>query len=412
MYEKGIEELEKAKNYIHGGVKKMNLLDDKDKFPVYFVKSKGAYTWDIDVNKYVDFISGKGSIILGYAFDDINNKVKEEIDKSNIMPLSSPIQNNLADKIINIVPCAERVRLFRTGSCATSALIRLARTYTGKEIILTSGYHGWHDNFLRGNGGIIKAVEEKMICFKNSLQLLKRYLELYKGKVAAIFITPEPCFFDEKYYLKCYELSRKYNCLFLLDEVKTGFRNEFKGFQSKLDFVPDGATFSKAMSNGYPISAVAAKEEIMASEDLTHLSGTFDTETSCISAAIATLNYLENNKVNDHLKERGRYFSENLKEIFNKYNFQAIIKNNDPTAFHIIFADEYLALEFYRKAALKGVLFYYFSNVNLNYSHSYEILNNVLDVCESVVKSIKSSSSITSYKEVINSYMHRVRITR
>lgn len=382
---KSITEYKKAQKLIFNGVKRMNMLGDIDVYPLYFKKAKGAYVWDIDNNKYIDFISGKGSIILGYSDDKVNQAVMNQIERSNLMPLNSTLQNVLAELFIQEISCAKRVRFFRTGSCATSALIRLARAHTKKDIILTSGYHGWHDSFMGGRAGVPCDINKNVISFNYSIDCLNTLVEEHRGKVAAIFITPEPCFFDKRFYLDCYEIARKNGLLFLLDEVKTGFRVGLHGYQHTLGIVPDGACFSKAMSNGFPISAVAGSVELMSAEEYTHLSGTFDAEASSMAAAIQTITQLKNGNINKMIQERGVYFSKALSELFSEYNFPAICKMADPTAFHIVFKNDNIANEFYSGCVKRGVLFYCNNNVLINTSHTKEILDETVNVCKETI---------------------------
>ena len=410
--EKSLNEYNRAQSLIYNGVKRMNLLADVHKFPLYFDKSKGCHTWDVDGNKYIDFISGKGSVILGYADDRVNQAVKDQLDKSNLMPLNSTAQNVLAQKFKEVIPCAERIRCFRTGSCATSALIRLARVYTGKDLIVTSGYHGWHDSFMSGRAGVPASVAQQVLSFNYSLDTLRMIMQQNKGKIAAVFITPEPCFFGTDFYVDCFEIAKEHGVLFLLDEVKTGFRVGLNGYQKMLGIIPDGASFSKAMSNGYPISAVAGKLSLMASEEFTHLSGTFDTEVSCMEAAIQTINILEAEDINALVAKNGRYFATQLMEVFHRYRFPAMCKFNDPTAFHIIFKNDALANDFYIGCAERGVLFYCNNNVMINAAHTIEVLEEAVSVCKDTIRGLDFDSSDQVNEDDIQLYLKRSRIQK
>lgn len=410
--QKSLHEYQRAQSLIYNGVKRMNLLADVQKYPLYFEKSKGAYTWDIDGNKYIDFISGKGAIILGYSDETVNQAVKDQLDRSNFMPLNSTAQNNLAELFTQEIPCAERVRFFRTGSCAASALIRLARACSGRDVIITSGYHGWHDSFMGGRAGVPTGINQNVFSFNYSIDSLNSFLKSNKGKVAAIFITPEPCFFDKGFYLDCYAIAKENNVLFLLDEVKTGFRVNLHGYQHLLGIIPDGACFSKAMSNGYPISAVAGSAELMEAEERTHLSGTFDTEVSCMEAAIQTIKQLKKNKTNQLINEIGKYFADQLSAVFQEYSFPAICKSDDPTAFHIIFKNERVADDFYCGCAERGVLFYCNNNVMMNASHTIEIINETISVCKDTIQHMSDYSSSPINDSDISAYLKRSRIQK
>lgn len=408
--QKSVTEYKKAKELIFNGVKRMNMLGDVNVYPLYFKKAKGAYTWDIDNNRYIDFISGKGSIILGYSDNKVNQAVINQIKSSNLMPLNSTLQNDLAKLFIQEIPCAQRVRFFRTGSCATSALIRLARAHMKKDIILTTGYHGWHDSFMGGRAGVPSDIKKNMISFNYSVECLKTLIEEYKGKVAAIFITPEPCFFDKTFYIDCYEIAKEHGVLFLLDEVKTGFRVGLHGYQHTLGIVPDGACFSKAMSNGFPISAVAGSVELMCAEECTHLSGTFDTEASCMAAAIQTITQLKKDNISQMVQKRGEYFSKGLSELFKQYSFPAVCKAADPTAFHIIFKSDDIANEFYCGCAKRGVLFYCNNNVLLNASHTKKIIDETINVCKETIIHMGKQSESTIDNDDVSEYLRRRKI--
>lgn len=410
--QKSLHEYKKAQNLIFNGVKRMNMLADVRKYPLYFEKSKGAYTWDIDGNKYIDFISGKGAIILGYSDDGVNQAVKEQLDRSNFMPLNSTAQNSLAELFIEELPCAERVRFFRTGSCAASALIRLARACSGKDIILTAGYHGWHDSFMGGRVGVPAAIDQNVISFNYSIDCLKSLLKSNQGHVAAVFITPEPCFFDKSFYLDCYTIAKENNVLFLLDEVKTGFRVDLHGYQHILGIVPDGACFSKAMSNGYPISAVAGSVELMEAEERTHLSGTFDTEVSCMEAAIQTIKQLKKRQINQLINKNGKYFANQLSALFKEYSFPAVCKSDDPTAFHIIFKNEKVADDFYCGCAERGVLFYCNNNVMINAAHTIEVINEAIGICRDTINHMGDYPSFPIDDSDLSAYLKRSKIQR
>lgn len=411
LYTKSLKELEKAKEAIVGGVKRMNRLDLPEYYPTYFTHAKDCYVWDIDGRRYIDYISAKGAIILGYSHDVVNQEVIKQIVQSNIMPLNSPIQNQLAAAVKDFIPCAQRVRFLRTGSCATSALIRLARTYKKRDIILTSGYHGWHDNFMVGRNGVVKTIGDTIINFNSDISLLEKLIKCNKEKIAAIFITPEPCFFDQQFYKSCYELSKENDILFLLDEIKTGFRYDIHGYQNSLEFIPDGATFSKAISNGFPISVVTGTEELMAAEENTHISGTFDTEVSSMAAAVATLEFMKKERIHEHIKKNGKMLIQGLNNVFASLEFPAKCMENDPTSFHIIFEDDTLAREFYRKCAENGLLFYCFSNVNVTYAHTKDIVEETIAICKNVIMQLQyNRTSIENYH--VTQYMEKRSIKR
>lgn len=260
--------LENSKQYIINGVKKMNIFDSPNHFPTFFSNANGPYVWDIDNNKYIDLISGKGSVILGYANNEVDHAVIDVIRSGSIFPLTSSLYSKLAKMLCNTIDSIERVKFFKTGSCAVSAAIRLAKKYNDRKIILTCGYHGWHDWFIENRSSWSKNASE-VIDFYYNIDLLEKIVKEKNKKISAIVVTPEPNFLGADFLRKIQDISKKYNIVFILDEIKTGFRFRVEGYQSLIKINPDLSTFSKAIANGYPLSVLGGKKEIMLLENVT-----------------------------------------------------------------------------------------------------------------------------------------------
>ena len=187
-------------------------------FPLFIEKSKGAYLWDIDGNRYTDYIMGYGAISLGYCIDEVDEAAIAQIRNGFMTSLTSPVQTQLAELLVDVIPCAERVHLCKTGSDATAAAVRLARIHTGRDKIVRWGYNGWHDWCSSKTAGIPEGVKN---------------------------------------------LAHKYGALFILDEMRTGFRMSLGGAQEYYGVTPDLATFSKGMANGYAVSALVGRADVM-----------------------------------------------------------------------------------------------------------------------------------------------------
>lgn len=187
-------------------------------FPLFIEKSKGAYLWDIDGNRYTDYIMGYGAISLGYCIDEVDEAAIAQIRNGFMTSLTSPVQTQLAELLVDVIPCAERVHLCKTGSDATAAAVRLARIHTGRDKIVRWGYNGWHDWCSAKTAGIPEGVKN---------------------------------------------LAHKYGALFILDEMRTGFRMSLGGAQEYYGVTPDLATFSKGMANGYAVSALVGRADVM-----------------------------------------------------------------------------------------------------------------------------------------------------
>lgn len=361
--------------------------DDLDRFPCYIHRGKGAYVWDYDGNQYLDFTCGKGAVILGYSNDEVDQAVMEQIkNNGNIFFTQySDIKLRLAEKLVEHIPCAERVMFFKTGSASTSAAIRVARVYTGKDIIITCGYHGWHDWSLHLFPEF-KSYDNEIIEFNYDLQRLYEIFETHRGNVAGLIITPEPNFFSDAFLHKAREITKAEGVPLIFDEVKTGFRFTLGGYQKYCGVIPDMATFSKGLANGYGISAVVGKREILEAAMKTHLWGTYHAELIPMVAAIKTIEILENSNVLAKMWETGAYFISKLEELFLKYQLPMQVYTH-PTVFHIV-VEEDLGKAFFHEALEQGILFYPFDNQMISSAHEKTDIDEAIKRLEKVAEKL------------------------
>ena len=312
----------------------------------YVQKAKGGYLWDVDGNRYIDYRMAFGPIILGHAYDEVDAKVKEEIDKGLLFAMTGELEIEVVEKMIAMCPGLEMVRLACSGTEATMHALRVARAYTGREkIIKFEGmYHGFHDYLLfstyspteaYGNllspvpipsgSGIPKPLHELIITLPfNNPEVLEKTLKSVGNQVAAIIvepgmgncgaILPQPGFLD-LIRQKCTE----YGIVFILDEVKTGFRIAPGGAQEYYNLKPDLATYAKAMGNGYPVAAFGGKKEIM--QIVGHgvsQGGTFNNNKCGVAAAWATLSLIQKKPILQTIARRGQRLMDGLKKIFDE----------------------------------------------------------------------------------------------
>ena len=381
-FERSIEEFNKAQDFIPEGIKGMHKINAVGEYPAYFARGNGANIWDIDGNMYIDYVMGKGPYILGYSNPQVDDAVIEQIRRGNIFPMGSTLHTLLAQKLVELIPSAERVLFFKTGTCATSAAVRLARAYTGKNIVFSSGYHGWQDWSNDGDG---IPTAEHFFDFEYSLDKLEDLLKKYAHDGAAVIVTPEALYFSEEYYKELEGICKSYGLVFILDEVKSGFRVDIGGFQKKYNIKPDLSTFSKAMSNGYSLSAVVGKAEIMNVSAKLHTAGTYDTEVFPFSAALATIDILQKEDVLAQIEQNGQYLADKLADAFLKSEI----------GIHPVFAGESLRLwcrdyemerQFYMEMAKRGVLFYAFDNSYVSGAHTREQLDETVQIASEVAE--------------------------
>ncbi|MBS1807404.1 MAG: aminotransferase class III-fold pyridoxal phosphate-dependent enzyme [Acidobacteria bacterium] len=363
-------------------------VDLEGTFPMIMEHAEGAYVWDVDGNSYLDFTASTGAIILGYRHPEVDAAVVDQIlRRGTIFPTIAEMQVRLAERLNSIFPCAERVLFFRTGSCATTAAIRLARVFTGRSKVLTSGYHGWHDWHLH----IFPRFEfkdENHLDFRYNLNFLEALLLKHRGDVACIIITPEPNFFGPEYLQEIREITKRENVLLIFDEVMSGFRYGRGGIQARFDIKPDLAAISKGLANGLALSAVLGRADIMRSRDQTHLAGTFHNELSSMAAALTTIEFFERERVYEHLDRIGTYFLQGMNQMFADAGMP-IFAGRFPSLFHIIFEVEAAAEVFYAEALARGILMHPFDPQMITYAHNETDIDMALEKLKEALQAVR-----------------------
>ncbi len=309
-----------------------------NKWPTYFSKAKGCKIWDLDGKDYIDTsIMGIGTNILGYGNKAVDNAVKEAIDKSNMSTFNCPEEVLLAEKLISIHNWADMARFARSGGEANAIAIRIARAASGKEKIAICGYHGWHDWYLATNLGNNSALKEHLLpgldpagvppqlqgtvfpfCYNNFAEL-KSIVD--QNDIGAIKMEVERNTPPEKNFLKkVRELCDEKGIILIFDECTSGFRETYGGLHKKYNVEPDMAMFGKAIGNGFALTAIIGKEEIMQSCQNTFISSTFWTERIGFVAALKTLEVMESINSWDIISAQGNKIKEGWKKISNKYS--------------------------------------------------------------------------------------------
>jgi len=318
----------------------------------YVDKAKGAYLWDVDGKKYIDYRMAFGPIILGHSYDEVDHKVIEEIQRGVLFAMTSELEVDVAEMIIEMSPAIDMVRFACSGTESTMHAIRVARAYTGRDIILKfeGNYHGMHDHALwstyapaeaygnfrspipvPGSSGIPKAMREFIITLPfNDMEGFERVMRSYGEQIAAV-IT-EPCqgncaaINPKEGFLELIRAkTEEYGCVFILDEVKTGFRIANGGAQEYYNIKPDLITYAKALGNGYPIAAFGGKREIMSI--IGHgvaIGGTYTNNKPGVVGAYATLKLLKEKPILKTIEKRGQRLMDGLKEIFEENDIPAV----------------------------------------------------------------------------------------
>jgi glutamate-1-semialdehyde 2,1-aminomutase len=277
--------------------------------PKYLERGQGAHVWDVDGNEYLDYQMAIGPISLGYAYPRVDAAIREQLEKGITFSLMHPLEVEVAERVRDLIPNAERVRFSKTGCDVTSAAVRLARAYTGRERVLCCGYHGWHDWYVAVTdraAGIPEAVRELSATFEyNDLASLLRAID---GETACVIL--EPTVFEapqDGFLVELQRICASTGALLIFDEMWTGFRLALGGAQERYGIAPDLACYSKAVANGMPLSILTGRQEVMdlLERDVFFFT-TFGGEALSLAAAKATLDELREKNVPEHLARQGR----------------------------------------------------------------------------------------------------------
>lgn len=293
--------------------------------PLFIERGNGADVWDVDENKYIDFAGGLLAISLGYCDPDVNAAVTEQLNKGSIFSLPHRLETEVAEKLIELIPCAEMVRFGKNGTDATSACIRLARAITGREHVAVCGYHGWQDWYIGSTTrhlGVPECVRELTHKFEyNNLDSLTQIFTEHPDQIAAVILEPMNVAWPEPDFLPgLRELCNAHGALLIFDETITGFRYHLGGAQTLFGVTPDLAAFGKGMANGFPISAVVGKREYMCRMEDIFFSGTFGGDAIALAAANAVIDKMQKLDVPARLAERGQRLLDGLNALLKEIN--------------------------------------------------------------------------------------------
>lgn len=292
--------------------------------PYFIERGAGSHAWDADGNEYVDFIMSLAAVTLGYQDPDVTEAVRRQLDVGVIFSLPHRLEMEVAEAIVDAVPCAEMVRFGKNGSDATAGAIRLARAVTGRDRVAVCGYHGWQDWYIGStarNKGVPRAVRDLTHTFAyNDLGSLQTLLDRHPNEFAAVILEPMNVTEPAPGFLQgVKDQTHRHGALLVFDETITGFRYEIGGAQQRFGVVPDLATFGKGLANGYPVSAVAGRAELMKAMEEIFFSFTFGGELLSLAAAKTTLAKLGREPVIETLKQRGARVMRGLQALIDQH---------------------------------------------------------------------------------------------
>jgi glutamate-1-semialdehyde 2,1-aminomutase len=354
----------KALGLVAGGVssKSRSTFEGYHPFPPFIQRAEGSRLYDVDGNEYIDYLVALGATILGNANPEILDVVNREMRYGSFYALPFELQLKVAEKLIQHVPCFERLSFVNSGTEANQMNIRLARAFTGKNLLLKfeGCYHGWLDNTcfslsgvtaerlgppatpskIPATGGMAAHAGDDLLTIPwNDVEILEKTLQDRKDEIAAVITEPymcnSGCIPPKEGYLEAMrELTRTNNIVLIFDEVITGFRVGLNCAQGKFGVTPDLTTVGKAIGGGFPIAAYGGRSEIMdlIAEDKVLRAGTLNANRVVMAAAYATLSALEkdNGRVYDHLYRLGRKLMSGIRDIIDTLNVEAVLQGLGP----------------------------------------------------------------------------------
>lgn len=347
-FRKSDELIARAQSLIPGGAHTYSKGPDQSPQlgPKVIARGSGSHVWDVDGNEYVDWGMGLASVILGHAYEPVLEAVRAELPKGSNFQCPSPIEAELAEHLLALLPGAEMVKFAKNGSTVTTAAVKLARAFTGRKLAAFCEDHGFfsYDDWYIGrkptNSGVPDEISALTLTFKfNDLGSVERLFEENPGRVACLILEPRE--FDapsDGFLHKVQDLCRRNGALFILDEMITGFRLGWPGVHVELGLDPDMATWGKGMANGFSTCALTGKRAVMELGGLQHakervflISTTHGAETHSLAAALATLRELARTDSLKRVRAAGQALRSGLEGLLRRHRLErAVTMKGDP----------------------------------------------------------------------------------
>ncbi|MHB0858437.1 MAG: aspartate aminotransferase family protein [Anaerolineae bacterium] len=379
------------------------------RFPSYIARGQGAHVWDVDGNEYIDCFMACGPVLLGYCNPEVDQAITEQLQHGIIFSRATALEVEVAELLTGMVPCAEAVRFLKGGAEANAAALRMARAYTGRELVLSCGYRGWHDQFAvhRGLPGIPRALASLVIEFPfNDLDALRATLDAHPHDVAAVTLDPVARDAPEVGFLEgVRDLAHAHGAVLIYDEIVTGFRIARGGAQAHYGVTPDLGVFAKGIANGMPLAAVVGARDIVRAGDAVTL--TYGDEALSLAAARAALTVQLREDVSGHIWRVGQALMDGLRDVVDETGVPFRVGAIAPMISFVesgVFRGQALSAEEQGRAwvfllaemARRGVIFRRNSGILLSYAHTSEDIDHIVgafaQVCDGLSAHLEAGS--------------------
>jgi len=366
-----------------------------DVMPLYIERAEGCRMQDIDGGWFIDYRSALGPIILGYRHPEVDAAVRAQMEKGALFSMASPIELEVAEQLVAMVPGLEQLHFMKTGNDANSAAVRLARAFTGRDHLVTCGYHGYSDWFACGEGdaplwmpregngvpGSLDALATRLPY--SNVEAAERVFAERGDDIAAVITVPYDWgkIVGLDFLQRLRDLTEQHGALLIFDQVLTGFRLAIGGAQEYFGVIPDLTTYAKALANGYPLSAYGGRREVMEKLYDVVLTTTYAGDTLSLAAAGATLRILREEEVIPHIWKMGERLQQDFDAVAQtlglgarSYGLPPAVQfrfSDDPTTHEV--AHQIFFRELYRRGIFASEPFL------LNYAHQPQDIDETLE---------------------------------
>lgn len=345
-------------------------------YPTHLTRGEGVHVWDANGKRYIDYICGLGTNLLGYGHPAIARAIQKELTQGYSLSLGTTLEVQAAERVKEFFPWVERVKFLKTGTEACMGAIRFARAFNGRPFIATRGYHGWSDEFVSMTPparGLIQSMR---------MQTLTT-LEAINEQTAAVIVEPVETEVDLKWLKRLKEVCQEKGALLIYDEVITGFRFLKHSVARHSDILPDLIVIGKAMAGGMPLAAICGRADILDQPDV-FVSSTYAGERLSLAACLTVMDQLQNKHLIEILFEQGTFFQNRFNDIWPRG-----VRLQGYGTRGVFVGEPLVKALFFQEACKAGILFgpswfYAFPHMELN--------EQVLDSCRDILNRIKTGS--------------------
>ena len=372
-------------------------------YPYYASRADGCRYWDVDGNEFIDYMCGYGPMVIGYNNQQVNRAADKQRALAGCTNHPTPLQVELAERMVNLVPFADWAIFAKNGSDVTTWATLVARDHTRRKKILMARneYHGAHAWNSPGHNGLIDEDRAHIHLFTwNDLASIRSLVRSYPGQVAAIIMTPyhHPAFGDSElpapgFWQGVREICDQEGIVLILDDVRAGFRLSIHGSQEYFGFEPDISCYCKAIANGYSISAAVGRDELRVSASKIYATGSYWSSAVEMAAALETIKIIEKTNAIDHMLKIGTTLGEELVQLAEKHGFELKV-TGPPSIPNVRFGNE---TDYYRmqlwatEVTRRGSFFHPHHNWFLSAAHKQADIQQTLNHADDAFKVLKKS---------------------